>query len=46
MRYAILFPALGAAMTVAAGVVPVNEFDYYGPYPVSAPLMIDSLDVN
>lgn len=30
----------------AAETVPVNEFNYYGPFPLQAPLMIDSVDVN
>lgn len=47
MRYTILTAALGAAMSVAAQVTTtVENFDYYGPYAVSAPLMIDSVDVN
>lgn len=47
MRYTILTAALGVAMSVAAQVTTtVENFDYYGPYAVSAPLMIDSVDVN
>lgn len=46
MRYSLLVPALTAAMTVWADTVTVSEFDYYGPYPVAMPLMIDSMDVN
>ncbi len=46
MRYSLLIPALAAALTAGAEVTTVEEFDYYGPYPMSAPLMIDSVDVH
>lgn len=35
-----------AASTVSADVLPVGNFNYYGPFPLSAPLIIDSVDVN
>ncbi|MDE6096555.1 MAG: prolyl oligopeptidase family serine peptidase [Muribaculaceae bacterium] len=35
-----------AASTVSADVLPVGNFNYYGPFPLSAPLIIDSVDVK
>lgn len=46
MRYKVLLTAVVAALTAWADTVTVSEFDYYGPYQVVMPLMIDSVDVN
>ena len=44
------FLALGMASLLGsvafADSLKVDTFDYYGPFPVMAPLMIDSVDVN
>jgi len=34
------------AATASADIMKVDSFDYYGPFPVQAPLMIDSVDVK
>ena len=47
MRHIFTSLTLCAAISAAAQVTTsVDRFDYYGPFPVAAPLMIDSLDVN
>lgn len=46
MRLTFLLPALAAASLANADIMEVTGFDYYGPFPVSAPLLVDSLDVN
>lgn len=47
LKYAFL-PALvlGFVCQAQSPQLEVTEFDYYGPYPVHLPLMVDSLDVN
>lgn len=46
MKFSFLIPALACASLVHADNLKVTEFDYYGPFPVVTPFMVDSLDVN
>lgn len=43
MAVGLLSLAVG---TASADILPVGSFNYYGPFVVSAPLMVDSVDVN
>ena len=38
--------ALAAAFSASADSLNVNRFDYFGPFPINSPLMIDPTDVN
>lgn len=38
--------ALAATALTPSDTLHVTSFDYYGPFPVTAPLMVDSVDVN